>query len=115
MRYDSNRGATSAAPPADAPGIAKRRYYESSVFGLYDAGDAAPSGQETEAFEAVWDNRESRIHLYEDRYGAGSPRDMVTAANRDYGIGDTPYAVKRLDDEVEGMFAALGWAHQEAG
>ena len=57
---------------------AKRRYYESQVFGLYEAQTQDPEAEYKNVF-AMYARRETQIIQYDRTYGA-----TVAAANRDY-------------------------------
>jgi Ca2+-binding RTX toxin-like protein len=100
IRYVSNSGSTSESPPDDAGGIAKRRYYESNVFGLYNPG-TLDSTEALQILKMVTDHWYDRIKLYEQRYGelATNPGDnRVLAAESDY---DTS-----VDSLTEALFTA---------
>lgn len=88
IRYNTNKGAA-----ADAGEIAKRRYYESGLLGLYDPLD--PNGQpltamqeQARAFEVyqMYTLHRDRILDYEQRYGGGAADNRIDAANADYGL-----------------------------
>lgn len=102
IRYNSNRGALSASPPSDAGGIAKRRYYESEVFGLYDpfVGPLTSSQERARAFDVyqMYTAHRSTILGYEHGYGGGASTNRIVEANNDYGLNGTIYEVSSLDD-----------------
>ncbi len=74
IRYDSNGGAS------EGLGIAKRRYYESEVFGLYDEDEAhSPEDQALQIYQMMTRHRVD-IEEYEETYGS-----QVAQAESDYG------------------------------
>lgn len=72
IRYYSNGGNT----PSD--GIAKRRYYESEIFGVF-ANESSPTVDESKDFYRTLQAHASRITKYEAAYGH-----MISKANFDY-------------------------------
>ena len=88
IRYQSNRTSLSQAPVNGVHGLAKRRYYEAEMFGLYDASTDPAQTERDNARRMVESNR-TIIDAYEARYGVtsdGRPgqRNMIAAANHDY-------------------------------
>ena len=107
IRYNTNKNAISATPPADAEGIAKRRYYESEVFNLYD--DPASFSQEAaKDVYRMFSGHRSRILQYEKYYGQtpdgqdGIRGNRITTANDDYQLSGT--------DRVETIVSSLNAA-----
>ncbi len=97
IRYNSNKNSTAATPPADAPGIAKRRFYESEVFGLYDNDNpTSVSDAEAKSVLQMYTRHRQQIEAYEKFYGLwdgvrGSRTDArgytaIEAANFDYSL-----------------------------
>jgi Ca2+-binding RTX toxin-like protein/GH24 family phage-related lysozyme (muramidase) len=96
IRYRSNGGQSASA------GIAKRRYYESQLFGLSSSGDSLPQAKQN--YEMLTENR-SRIISYEEAYGEApgqpaSPTDEVAKANSGFGLSPNPPPVPGLDPEI---------------
>ena len=77
IRYDSNNGLSAS------PGIAKRRYYESQVFGLYGTYDQPTFEEATQAYQMLTAHR-AAILQYENTYGG-----EINAANSDYHLTGT--------------------------
>ena len=80
IRYGSNGGSS------QSPGIAKRRFVESQVFGLYDTG--APSADAAKAVFSMLAKNRDVILTYDSQYGAppdgsASTRNMIAEANND--------------------------------
>src|SRR5581483_9237127 len=98
-RYRSNGN---AGPGAN--GLAKRRYYESQVLGLFDSNNPNPDNEYKNAF-AVYTANEAAIKQYDRLYGGG-----VAAANRDY-RGANVQPTTRSDgqggliEDLNGVFA----------
>ena len=91
IRYKSNGGSSASN------GIAKRRYYESEVFGLYslyNSGDSAASLDEATQVYQMFTTHRPDILDYEAKYGS-----QVTAANSDYHLSGTS-SVLSLQDEL---------------
>jgi trimeric autotransporter adhesin len=88
-------------------GIAKRRYYESEVFGLYDNANAFTDptlvslDEANKIYRMLQFHREA-ITKYEDQYGG-----QVGLANFDYRLAGTPYEVKSLVNELLSAQAVL--------
>lgn len=81
IRYDSNGGASSN-------GVAKRRYFESQIFGLYNeaSGASIPADEALQTYEMMSERKggstyRNAIFTYENTYGDK----YVGFANRDYG------------------------------
>ncbi|MHB8549236.1 MAG: hypothetical protein ACYDAZ_08765, partial [Thermoplasmataceae archaeon] len=90
IRYDTNKDSLNASAPSDAPGIAKRRYYESQTFGLF-SNPVTPSWSDTvQAYQMLTAHRD-RILAYDTLYGAEIPK-----ANSAYGLSNTSSAVQTL-------------------
>jgi Ca2+-binding RTX toxin-like protein len=71
-------------------GLAKRRYYESQVFGLYNSDVNSVTITTEEALEVyrMYTEHQRRILEYERRYGSGSTdNNQIAAANSDYQLG----------------------------
>ncbi|UZJ43658.1 hypothetical protein OOT55_13465 [Marinimicrobium sp. C6131] len=86
IRYASNGG--------DDAGIAKRRYHESHIFGLYDEGVDAETITNDQARQVyrMFNRRRDDILDYESRYGvnpdgSNGNRNMIAEANEDYSPG----------------------------
>ena len=67
IRYKTNPNSLSANPPADAQGMANRRYMESSEFGLYDPGTVTP--QEALAVYQMYTQHAPDMIQYDNLYG----------------------------------------------
>ncbi len=67
-------------------GIAKRRYYESEVFGLYDDDTLPPQAREAEYLNIyrMYTRHRAAILAYEARWGETAGRNMRAAAEHDY-------------------------------
>lgn len=79
IRYNSNAGS-----PSDQKGAAKRRYFESSLFGLYneDAGAAIPVSEALNTYAVFSDNQgknRATAFQYETLWSS-----QITAANSDF-------------------------------
>ena len=100
IRYGSNGGASEATV---GPGLAKRRYLESQMFGLYDDANNVGTVEAKAVFQMLQDKRD-KIIAYEAKYGrlpdgrtasrlTGDGRVPLDAANADYAtagiLGDT--------------------------
>jgi Ca2+-binding RTX toxin-like protein len=100
IRYASNGGNNESIKP----GIAKRRYYESELFGLYD-DPAAVSQAEAIAVYRMFTAHRDKIESYEKLYGIAFNGALGTqliggippllAAGRDYGLtpAQTPNSI----------------------
>jgi len=102
IRYSSNKNALSATPPADADGIAKRRYYESQVFGLYDNPTNVTLAEAEQSYRMLTKHR-TDILKYEKLYGTDPNGDTpeqeaqrIAAANANYRLTDTADQVQTL-------------------
>ena len=62
IRYNTNNNSADIAP-----GIAKRRYYESEIFGLYEGSNA--TDEEARATYIVYHNNYNKITKYDGDYG----------------------------------------------
>src|SRR6266545_1225660 len=67
IRYNSNLGATSLNPPADAAGLANRRYRESDLFGLFNDPLNVSEADAREAL-GMYTNHLADIKVYEGLY-----------------------------------------------
>jgi len=115
LRYNSNAGASRSI------GIAKARFMESSLFGLYDAGNVSYD-EATNIFQTVTRHRDT-IYKTELQFGimpdgrtATSPdshgRDAVRSSNDDYSKTMAPYLE---DGRIDTLDQALGQGtHQGA-
>ncbi|HYC44897.1 MAG TPA: hypothetical protein VED01_05370 [Burkholderiales bacterium] len=101
IRYNSNAGSLSTAAPSDAPGLAKRRYYESQIFGLYDSAASITVDQAEQVYQMLQFHR-STIRAYEAKYGS-----KVADANVDYHLTGTTYEVLTLVASLLPAQAAL--------
>ena len=105
IRYNSNGDKLA--------GIAKRRFFEAEVFGLYNANDTAQNQEEAEQVYQMYTTHREKILSYEATYGnlndqAGSKGDQIARANVDYGLLLTPSeAVRRLTDELHSSAVLL--------
>ncbi len=87
------------------PGIAKRRYQESELFGLYDNPAGISGTSEAASAYRMYSKHRAEIFTYEARYGerpdggAGSQGNMINAANIDYPTSVGP-AVQSLRTEL---------------
>ena len=102
IRYGSNKDALSATPPRDADGIARRRYYEAQVFGLYDDPTNVTLAEAQQAYRMLTKHR-TDILKYEQLYGTdpnGSTPEQaaqrIAAANSDYRLTGTADQVQTL-------------------
>lgn len=84
IRYGTN--------PGLAPEVARRRYYESQVFGLFDTPNAPTYSEAVQAYQTLTQYR-GRIIYYEDTLGADpdgasplTPTGQISVANRVYGL-----------------------------
>jgi len=91
IRYNSNLDGKNYLKSGIAPGnnidkgIAKRRYAESEIFGLFDNADSVGDADAKGAYRAYTRHREY-IDKYEAAYGVGGTRgDQIAEANN-YGI-----------------------------
>jgi len=66
-------------------GLAKRRYIEAQMFGLYEASTAAPDEREAEFLDIyrMFTRHRQVIQTYEARYGEGGQRNMIAEAAAD--------------------------------
>ena len=94
IRFGSNKNALSAKPPSDAGGQAKRHYYESQVFGLYDDPANVQLAEAEQAYRMLTKHR-ADILKYEKLYGTdpnGSTPEQeakkIAAANNDFSLPD---------------------------
>ncbi len=85
IRYNSNGGRTDNVKA----GLAKRHYYESEIFGLYDSPSSVTLGEATQVYRTFTLHRND-IAAYEKTYGIafdgtlGSRGNQIAAANNDY-------------------------------
>lgn len=100
IRYRSNL--------RDEKGVAKRRYYEAEVFGLYDA-DSPTTVSLDEALRvyAMYTAHRHAILNEELLFGPGSQDDQIADANTDYATAGTPYVVQSLEGSLAPAAAAL--------
>ncbi len=96
IRYNSNGG---ASPSGD---VAKRRYFESQIFGLYNPGIDADniSVAESRGIYEMYSRYQGGILAEATRYSG-----EVANANRDFKIGD--YQVQTLDESLDPAFQLL--------
>src|SRR5215471_2478114 len=102
IRYGSNKDALSATPPADAGGIAKRRYYEAQVFSLYDDPANVTLAEAEQAYRMLTKHRPDMLK-YEQLYGTdpnGSTPEQeaqrIATANANYRLTGTVDQVQTL-------------------
>ena len=76
-------------------GIAKRRYYESELFGLYD-NPTSISDQEAKQVFRMYTEHKVEIDAYESTYGA-----QIAAANNDYHLSSQPNQVDTLIQSLQ--------------
>jgi Ca2+-binding RTX toxin-like protein/GH24 family phage-related lysozyme (muramidase) len=96
IRYGSNGDKST--------GIAKRRYYESELFGLYDTGSV--SDAEAKSILQMYTRHRAEIATYEKKYGIwdeargtqldANGRTAMEAANQDYGLFGTALEIDTL-------------------
>lgn len=94
IRYNSNKERTTN--PNIAPGIAKRRYYESDLFNLYDPypkTDEEMILEDKTIFSMYWRHKD-RIESYDKTLKFGA---QISAANNDYRVD----WVKSFADDVK--------------
>ena len=103
IRYGSNGNG--------APGIAKRRYYEADLFGLYNDSDN-PTLTEAKSIYSMLQKHRPEIITYEQTYGnpfdgsAPTEGNQVTAANNDYSVT----WVKSLEGDLNSaMLKIIEW------
>jgi GH24 family phage-related lysozyme (muramidase) len=110
IRYNSNSGALNPVPRADAAGLAKRRYYEAELFGLY--GQGTPAGEmdaENLGVFRMLTRHRATIDSYEGRYGVKldgtvGTRNMIAEANsatQGYGLTGTAYEIDTLSVSLQ--------------
>lgn len=105
IRYNSNGDVL--------PGIAKRRFYESEIFGLYETTDSAAGTNEAVQVYRMYTAHRGEILQYEATYGnlngqAGSRGDQVARANADYGLLSFPSDIVRgLSEELQSSATIL--------
>lgn len=95
IRYRSN----SAQQAANIrQGIAKRRYYEAQLFGLYDVPSAVQPVDSTQAVQAyrMLELHRHQIEQYERQFGA-----QIAAANSDYQLSGSEYEVETLNESLQ--------------
>ena len=68
--YDTNPNSLAAHPPADAQGIANRRYKESDEFGLYDPG-AVTQPEALQVYQ-MYTRHSAAMIKYDTLYGGGT-------------------------------------------
>jgi len=106
IRYYSNGGSD--------PGIAKRRFVESEIFGLYDDGVELTDDQARQVYQMYAEHQE-RILRYEANFGAGAPAyvsgadsgNMVDFANADPGLTALSGGVSTLEESFQPAYDYL--------
>ncbi|WP_310599361.1 calcium-binding protein, partial [Desulfobulbus sp.] len=103
IRYNSNGDVL--------PGIAKRRFYEAEIFGLYDSGDQARDKDESLQIYRMYTVHRNKILEYEAVYGnlksqAGTRGDQIAAANSDYHLSGNNI-VRSLEAELTSAASVL--------
>jgi len=93
IRYGSNGWTPGNSILADAYGIAKRRYAESELFGLYGSSTTAQNISSSDALNVYtqYTTRRSRVLEYETLFGAGAgstPHNEILQAESDYAHSD---------------------------
>lgn len=79
IRYGSNR--------TDVPGVAKRRYFESELFGLYDDGITTASDitqEDAEEIYRMYTNHQAKILSTEQLFGGGVGVNRIDRANIEF-------------------------------
>ncbi|MBI4989786.1 MAG: hypothetical protein HZC23_13310, partial [Rhodocyclales bacterium] len=109
IRYNSNNGSSRS------PGIAKRRYYESELFGIYNNSASVQVDEAKEVFR-MFSLHRSDIERYEQRYGvdfdgnAGwdriNGRPPLGAANYEFNLSGAA-AVDAIHDALSPAWTAL--------
>lgn len=72
------------AKGVEKPGLVKRRFCESELFGLYNNGQQSVSTDEAKEVFQMLQKHRNDIFLKESKYGVGGARDCVALANNDY-------------------------------
>jgi Ca2+-binding RTX toxin-like protein len=85
IRYGLNGGASKS------PGIAKRRFYESTLFGLYANPDSPTTDEAKQAYRMLTENRKT-IEQYERTYGLWQDAAGTITARNMIAEGTTAYA-----------------------
>ncbi len=88
IRYCSNKIYQTAAENALRPGIAKRRYFESTLFGLFNDKNNIDNEEAENVLQLFIDNHE-KIFSYENEF-----QYKVSAANGDYHLSGTGFEVQ---------------------
>ena len=105
IRYNSNGD--------KLPGIAKRRFYEAEIFGLYNTNDSAADTSEAQQVYRMFTAHRDKILAYEATYGnlnghAGIRGDQIVRANSDYQLSIIlSEAVRTLANELQSAAALL--------
>ncbi|MDA8338467.1 MAG: hypothetical protein M0Z70_04110 [Nitrospiraceae bacterium] len=126
IRYNSNKPGTGLED-----GIAKRRYYESQLFGLYNNPQSVDAEEAKQTYSMLQLHRD-KIYSYEAKYGTnpngGSPDDnspdsnassRIKTANADYNLTDDAAKVQTLTQILESaknaMLTYLQGLHPQLG
>ncbi|HUX65824.1 MAG TPA: hypothetical protein VMV42_01630, partial [archaeon] len=127
IRYQSNKGGwaeinlglTPNSPPYYGAGLAKRRYIESQVFGLYDNPSSVSLAEAQNAYLMLQAHRTDMLR-YEAKYGVSpdgtlGQRDMITEANQT-GVAVVDTVVQAFDPAETALFSNLSGKYgQSAG
>ncbi|WP_027708417.1 calcium-binding protein [Zooshikella ganghwensis] len=113
IRYNSNRYSSNGWNRNQANGIAKRRYMESELFGLYnneppttsDALDIYKMLLNPEQYSADFDTFRDKIIAYEQRFGnlsgGSNHRNMIVEGNRDYQVAGTANQITTVQEALQ--------------
>jgi Ca2+-binding RTX toxin-like protein len=91
-----------AKNPIYANGYAKRAYYESEVFGLYDTNDTATNKDEALQVYRMFTAHRDMILQYEATYG-----NQIANTNTDYHLTDPNHQVQTLQAELSSAATVL--------
>ena len=111
IRYNSNKDSLDDNPPDDAPGVAKRRFYESEVFGLYDDPDDISLVEAQSVYRMLQLHRD-KILEYEALYGVNpdgtsGSRNMIAEANFDYDLEGGEFQVDSLTQALNPAYYTI--------
>lgn len=111
IRYSSIGWKPGASVDNVMPGLAKRRFAESELFGLYEYGTTAEDVSTQTAFDVyeMYTTNRPHILLYEQQFGGGQngTSNKIIAANADYSIAGAPVSVN-----VQTLEASLDFAYR---
>lgn len=111
IRYGTNGG------DSKGPGIAKRRYVESQLFGLYDNPSSVSIDEAKKTFAMLLKHR-SEILSYEGQYGippdgANATRDTISLANNDPDISAVVRVQSLFDVLIPARNAFVSWVNTQ--